>query len=199
MNMVLKYLVNGSLNPGKSCLDIHRHLITLFAFIVSMNAKNVLELGVRQGCSTLPMLLGVEATGGFLTSVDLEAHKFKCPKEFNNYWRFVKSDSLKYLSSLDKNVIFDIVLIDDWHSYMHVKKELELVEKHVTKSSIILVHDLMARTEPDYNTKCEGKLFNKEQWEGGGPCRAVFELDPKKWEFATIPICNGLTLLRKKL
>jgi predicted O-methyltransferase YrrM len=183
---------------------MHRHLITLFAFVVSMRAKNVLELGVRRGCSTLPLLLGVKETGGFLTSVDLNDHKFNCPKEFNSYWKFIKSDSLKYLSSMDNQIIFDVVFIDDWHACAHVKEELELIEKHVLPSSIILLHDLMAKNiEPKYtnynNIKSQSKYLPRKEWGEGGPYKAVSELDPEKWEFATIPVCNGLTLLRKKL
>lgn len=192
---MLGYLINEALNPGRRCIDIHRHLITLFAFIVSMNAKNVLELGVRTGCTTLPMLLGVEATDGVLTSVDIENHTFKCPEELSKYWKFIKSDSLKYLSSLSKNIVFDVVLIDDWHACTHVKRELELLEEHVLKSSIVLLHDLMAETNPDYSVNHLYK--NQEQWADGGPYRAVTELDSKKWEFATIPVSNGLTILRK--
>ena len=199
MNADLNYLVNEALNSGGKCLDIHSHLITLHAITVSMKAKKVLELGTRDGCSTLSFLLGVKSTNGILISVDLNDVSFGCPDEFKKFWKFIKSDSIAYLSSLPNDIIFDIVFVDDWHATLHVKKELELLERHVTKSSIILLHDLMTRSAPDYNIKCEGVFFNKEQWEGGGPCKAVFELDSDKWEFATIPICNGLTILRKKI
>ena len=193
-------IVNMSLKPGKTCTDMYRHTVTLFALVVSMQAKNVLELGVRKGGSTLPLLAGVKATGGFLTSVDVKDHSFKCPIRFAEHWQFVKSDSLKYLASVPDSVIYDVVYIDDWHAYAHVKRELELLESHVTKSSIILLHDLMARTEPEYNyDSIEGqeRYLPKEEWFDGGPYKAVLELDAAKWEFATVPVCNGLALLRK--
>jgi len=197
---MLDLIVNMSLKPGKTCTDMYRHTVTLFALVVSMQAKNVLELGVRKGGSTLPLLAGVKATGGFLTSVDVQDHAFKCPEELVDYWQFIKSDSLKYLSSVPDGVIYDVVYIDDWHAYAHVKRELELLESHVTKSSIILLHDLMARTEPEYNyDSIEGqeRYLPREEWFDGGPYKAVLELDAAKWEFATVPVCNGLALLRK--
>jgi len=33
---------------------------------------------------------------------------------------------------------------------------------------------------------------------GGGPYKALLELDMDKWEYATIPVNHGLTILRKK-
>ena len=193
-------LVDISLSPGKTCTDMHRHTVTLFALVVSMQAKKVLELGVRKGGSTLPLLAGVKATGGFLTSVDVKDHAFKCPEELAECWEFIKSDSLKYLASVPDGVIYDVVYIDDWHAYAHVKRELELLESHITKSSIILMHDLMARTEPEYNygnIKGQERYLPEGEWFDGGPYKAVSELDATKWEFATVPVCNGLTLLRK--
>jgi hypothetical protein len=32
---------------------------------------------------------------------------------------------------------------------------------------------------------------------GGGPGRVIQELDRTKWEFSTIPRCDGLTILRR--
>ena len=37
-----------------------------------------------------------------------------------------------------------------------------------------------------------------EQWNNGGPYRAVAELNHQFWEFSTLPWNNGLTILRKK-
>ncbi len=37
-----------------------------------------------------------------------------------------------------------------------------------------------------------------DEWGEGGPYRAVEELDKNKWEWMTIPVNHGLTLLRKK-
>jgi len=36
------------------------------------------------------------------------------------------------------------------------------------------------------------------QWESGGPARAMMELDPLRWEWATLPWWHGLSIIRKK-
>jgi hypothetical protein len=50
-------------------------------------------------------------------------------------------------------------------------------------------------TQPDYHMEID---TTDEQWLEGGPYRAVAELDPAVWEWATIPANHGMTLLRKK-
>ena len=35
------------------------------------------------------------------------------------------------------------------------------------------------------------------EWAGGGPGRALLELDPKEWEWSTVPQCSGMTVLRR--
>ena len=50
---------------------------------------------------------------------------------------------------------------------------------------------------PDYYYP-EGTEITDPEWANGGPYRAVKELDSNKWEYVTIPVNNGLTILRKK-
>ena len=75
--------------------------------------------------------------------------------------------------------------------------ELEILDKKVSPSSILLLHDLMyGESCPFYHcdlTPCAGS-----QWNNGGPYRAVAELNHQFWEFSTLPWNNGLTILRKK-
>lgn len=54
---------------------------------------------------------------------------------------------------------------------------------------------MYGNTCPHYHSDLTDK---KGQWANGGPYRAVAELSPQFWEFATLPYNNGLTLLRKK-
>ena len=91
---------------------------------------------------------------------------------------------------------FDLIYIDDWHSYLHVKKELEYIDNMISPSGLILLHDLMySDAQPHY--RCN-YTSDDPQWAQGGPYRAVAELDTKKWEWATVPVNHGLTILRKK-
>lgn len=187
-------LINTTLY-GKG--DSDAHLMTMFAIALNIHAKNILELGVRDGTTTLPLLMAAKRTGGKVVSVDINDTTFVPPPELAPYWSFVKMDALEYLKQLDKSVVQDLIYVDDWHSYEHVKAELEEIDKCVSPSSVVLLHDLMYG---NYTPRYHSDLTDNAgaQWAHGGPYRAVAELPGQFWEFATIPVCNGLTILRKK-
>ena len=177
--------------------DSDQHVLSVFALAVSIGAKNILELGVRTGNTTLPFLLATKETGGMVHSVDLDMTTFQCPDELKIYWKFMQSDAIAWLENrVAEGGQYDIIYIDDWHSYPHVKRELELIEPMIGPSGLVLLHDLMySNAQPHYRSNPN---TTDAQWEGGGPYRAVAELDPTKWEYVTIPINHGLTILRKK-
>ena len=177
--------------------DSDKHLLTMYSIALSINAKNILELGVRNGDTTLPYLLAAKENNGYLESVDVNDSSFECPIELKNLWSFYKTDAIEFLQDkVLENKKYDLIYIDDWHSYEHVKKELELIDQLIRPGSVVLMHDLMyGNTCPYYHvdlTVCS------PQWANGGPYRAVAELNPNFWEFSTIPSNNGLTILRKK-
>ena len=117
-------------------------------------------------------------------------------KPNNGNYTFVKQDSIKFLEQWPKDKKIDVAFVDDWHSYPHVKRQLELLDELVGPSSIILMHDLMyGNTDPFYHVDLS---HHEGQWASGGPYRAVAELNPQFWEWSTLPWNNGLTILRKK-
>jgi predicted O-methyltransferase YrrM len=174
-----------------------KHQLTFFALAMSIGAKRILELGVRDGNSTVPWILSAMELDGFVDSVDLEPTQWQCPDVAKSYWKFTQSDAIKYLEDCVANgTQYDLIYVDDWHSYAHVKRELELIEHMTTPSGIVLLHDLMYNnSQPDYHMELN---TTDAQWAEGGPYRAVAELDPAVWEWATIPSNHGMTLLRKK-
>ena len=176
--------------------DSDRHLLVLFAAALGSEGKTYLELGVRDGTTTLPLLLAAHLNGGTLLSVDAQDTTFVCPPELARHWRFVKSDALAFLKAWDVSRPLDFVFVDDWHAYAHVRQELQYLRDLTGPSSVILLHDLMyAGTEPRYHTD---RAAREGEWAHGGPFRAVAELGPAQWEWATLPWNNGLTLLRRK-
>jgi len=181
---------------GSGTGDSDGHLLTLFSLGVSSKAKTILELGVRGGATTLPLLAAAHKNGGHLYSVDIEAADFEVPESLQSSWTFTKTDSIDYLRNWNPEVKIDFAYLDDWHAYDHVKQELELLDPLVGPSSIILAHDLMyGHTEPFYHSDL---MLKEGQWAEGGPYRAIAELDTNFWEFSTLPWSNGLTILRKK-
>ncbi len=173
--------------------DSDRHLLPIFSIALASKGKVFLELGVRDGTTTLPLLLAAKLNDGIVYSVDVQDTLFVCPPELEANWKFIKSDALEFLKS-DLLSKVDLVFVDDWHTYPHVKQELELLAELTDSTSVILLHDLMYRVAPKYHSNPSLKTG---EWAYGGPYRAVKELS-SKWEWSTLPWNNGLTILRKK-
>jgi predicted O-methyltransferase YrrM len=192
--------VNSILNIIKSSLngngDSSQHEITLFAIAISLKAKNILELGVRDGFTTIPLLNACEYTNGLLTSVDIKENiNLNIIKKQYPKWEYKISDAIEFISKIKDDVLYDLIFIDDWHDGNHLFNEISLLEKHITPSSIILIHDCMCyNTQPNYHIYKD----NNGEFGNGGPFAAIQKLDLNVWEYSTIPVNNGLTILRKK-
>jgi len=183
IDQILKTTVDGD-------WDSDQLSAAIFGIGVTTRGKNFLELGVRHGRSTLPLLTAANILKGHLTSVDIEDPLFVCPDDLKDSWTFVKSDAIQFLKQNTSR--YDLIFIDDWHDGIHVRKEIDLIEPYCDKNTVILLHDLMAKTHPNYNTDVGYGEFGN-----GGPFAAVYGLDSDVWEFSTLPFCNGLTILRK--
>ena len=172
----------------------------IFGIALTTRGKNFLELGVRTGCSTLPLLYAASLLDATVTSVDIERPSFVCPNQLSKNFRFIQSEAISFLTSNREK--YDLIFIDDWHDGIHVRKELDLLEPYCDKSTVILLHDLMyGFKHPEYNMCKSGAECNwghNNEFDNGGPYWAVAGLDSSKWEFATLPFNNGLTILRKK-
>ena len=195
MENYLMELMNRTLktkNDGET--QYFEHVLTFFSISLQMKSKKILELGVRSGGSSYPFLLACKVLGGHLTSVDIASSVWKAPAELAEYQTFVLSDAIEFLTNNTEK--YDLIYVDDWHSYPHVKRELEEIDRVSDENTIILLHDLMGNSEPNYWSPID--YDENGEWGLGGPYRAVEELDKEKWEWMTIPTNHGLTILRKK-
>ena len=170
------------------------HVLTFFSIALQMKTKKILELGVRDGGSSYPFLVACKVLGGHLTSVDIKSNVWIAPEDLAEYQTFIQSDAIEFLTKNTEK--YDLIYVDDWHSYPHVKKELEEIDRISDENTIILLHDLMGNSEPNYWSPID--YDENGEWGLGGPYRAVEELDKEKWEWMTIPTNHGLTILRKK-
>lgn len=176
--------------------DSDKHQMLLYSLVIGSGAKTIIELGVRNGDTTIPLVLGAKETGGMVYSVDINPVSLTLNDDLQKHNIFHQQNAIDFLTEWDKNIDIDFIFIDDWHAYEHVKKELDIIDKLVSPKTIILIHDLMyGDTCPFYH--CDLTLKDG-QWAEGGPYRAVAELDPQFWEFSTLPWGNGMTILRKK-
>lgn len=176
-------------------IETEQHTLTFVALVCSLRAKHILELGVQYGGSTYPLLVGAKIVGGHVTSVDNVYYGYVPPVELIQHWSFVLQDSIKFLRQNTKE--YDLILIDDLHTTEHVYEELKLIERFATKKTVILLHDLMhSGRQPEYNTDvfCEGEFV------GTGPHGALskFLQEHLDFEYSTIPVSHGLTILRRQ-
>lgn len=190
----MKYLTDFCNKALHGNLDSDRHIIAIFSIALASKGVTYVELGVREGHTTEPLYEAAKLNNGHLWSVDINP-----PSEYkpnNGNYTFHQGDSIKFLEDWPKDKKIDVVYVDDWHSYAHVKRQLELLDELVGPTSVILLHDLMyGSTDPFYHSDL---TLKDGQWAEGGPYRAVAELDPQFWEWSTLPWNNGLTILRKK-
>lgn len=125
--------------------DIAGHLITLYSSATSIQAKKVLELGVRYGESTVALCEAVHETGGELISVDInpcDAAKDAIREHgFSKRWTFIQSDDIQYGLSLEAGIVFDLIFVDTSHEYDHTKKEIEVFEPKLRGGGIMCFHD----------------------------------------------------------
>ena len=166
--MIIDDLINRVLN-GEGNSD--QHVLTIFGIAMSLRPKNILELGIYEGVTSQPLAFAAKLTGAKLTSVDKYIRPQNFQKDLEPYIERVQKDSIEFLKEeVQKGSQYDLVYIDDWHEYSHVKEELELIGEMVTNKSIILLHDLLAFTCPAYHQPLEAPKGT--EWGEGGLSRS---------------------------
>lgn len=157
--------------------DIFEHLPTFVALCEQLDAKNVIELGVRGGVSTVAWLYGLEQTDGHLHSVDISAP----PEIESDRWTFTRGNDVDpdLVSALPASV--DIVFIDTSHTYEQTLQELALYVPKVRSGGVVVLHD----TEVEHPDLTEDYNF---------PVKRAVELftmaNGLSW--TNEPKCNGL-------
>lgn len=192
VNRHLQSIFDLTLGPTH---ETEQHLLTFVALICSLRSKKILELGVRNGGSNLGLLVGASIIGGHVTSVDIQDYGYRPPSDLIDNWSFVVQDALQFLENNTEK--YDLILVDDLHTTEHVYKELKYIEKFADKNTMILMHDLMhSWRHPNYNTD----TYNHGEFAGTGPHGALMKFleEHPDFEYATIPVSHGLTLVRRK-
>ena len=190
--------------------DIYQHLPILWAF--SSQCETVIECGVRTPTSTWALIQGLidnSSKTKKLMSVDVNdcpnVDYVKSVASKNKVdWKFMKCSDL----DLDFKSILkvDMIFIDTWHVYGHLKRELNHFHKHINK--YIVMHDTTVDAIHGETIRCG--LNAKEQSEKSGypiseinkglwPAVEEFLLEHKDWRLkARFNHNNGLTILEKK-
>lgn len=140
--------IENALTPLESRMilptDIHEHLATLHFLTVEFNLKNILELGVRSGESTIAFLQAAKEINGKVTSIDvnpcIEAKDLVQNYNLQNYWTFIQGNDMEI--KWDKPI--DHLFIDTSHEYQHTFNELVKYEPIVRDDGIITMHDIVS-------------------------------------------------------
>jgi predicted O-methyltransferase YrrM len=161
--------------------DIWEHLPTLLSLVHRLRAEHVIELGTRSGVSTTALLYALEATGGRLTSIDIDPAPDIPPSD---HWTFIQGDDLDptVVAGLDEA---DLIFIDTSHEYLQTLRELNVYVNLIRKPGLIVLHD----------TELERPL--------GCPARPRFPVktavtefcDENAYQWSNDPRCFGLGII----
>ena len=190
----------------KSC--IHEHLPTLRFYAEKVDT--VVEMGVRGVVSTWAFLSGLaigrnDSGVRSLIGVDSEDCEYGQPMHLGPAVgidvRFVKGDSAKVTVPPR-----DLLFIDTWHIYGHLKRELSA--HHATTSRYIILHDTTVdaeggealRSKQDVKAMMSLSGYPREEIERGlWPAVLEFLADHPEWEIEKRYVNNnGLTVLARK-
>jgi hypothetical protein len=172
--------------------DINEHLPTLFRY--AEGCKHITEMGTRGVISTWAFLL---AKPKKLVCVDIQ----DCPLEpalweamkNNIELKFIKGDSGSPKLQLEET---DLLFIDTWHCYDHMKKELALHPSKVKK--YIIFHDTTLYADKPETVDYESLIGPNFSQKGIWPAIEEFLNEYPEWVIAErFHNNNGLTILKR--
>lgn len=198
-----------NLRYNEVCLktsDINEHLPTLRKY--AARCRVVAELGVRSCVSSWSFLKGLtyqKECQPKMIGVDLEWHDNikqvqKAAEENGIEYRFIRGDSAKV--DLPK---VDLLFIDTWHVYGHLKREL--AKHHAQVRSYIILHDTTVDAELGESLR-ERMDIERQARESGYPIEEIkrglwpavteFLMEHPEWHLLKrYTHNNGLTILEK--
>jgi predicted O-methyltransferase YrrM len=126
--------------------DINEHLATFVAMACMRDSRSrrIIELGVREGASTIAWLHAAEGLG-HVWSVDVNFPSDASPLRSvdRSSWTFVlgRDDDPHVLAALPAEC--DVVFIDTSHTLEQTERELRLYAPRVVRGGFIFLHDTL--------------------------------------------------------
>ena len=127
--------------------DISFHLPTVALVIREFNLQCIVELGTRDGISTIAFLEAVRHTGGRVLSLDIapciEAQRRVENAGLCGAWTFVQCSDIDF-PDRDIPEEIDLLFIDTSHRYSHTTQELQKFGRKVRRNGWIVLHDYVS-------------------------------------------------------
>jgi len=191
-------------------VDIHEHIPVLYEY--ALKSTSIIECGVRSCVSTWAFIRGLENQPmnpnepklliGIDLDIPIKLEKIrKLATECNVFYRFWCGNDLKYTDNLNVDLIF----IDTWHVYGHLKRELNkfalLAKKwiilHDTEIDGVNGESIRCRCNIEEQAK-ENNYSVEEIQKGLWPAVEEFISQNPNWVIEKhYKNCNGLTILKK--
>ena len=123
--------------------DITDFLPLLHGYACLYRRGNILEIGTRDGHSTMAFLAAADITGGHVWSVDIAdvIHRSDGMHPWKDHprWTFTQADSLD--ASITDPGVIDLLFLDGDHGYKRVLDELRRYVPRMRNGGTVLAHD----------------------------------------------------------
>lgn len=121
--------------------DLGEHRERLHDLAVEVNARQMIELGVRGGVSTVSLVAAAERTGGRVWSCDMAPHTAPYVVAESPLWTFHEGDDVAPEALDSAPAECDLLFIDTSHTGGHTAAELRLYGPRVRDGGVIVMHD----------------------------------------------------------
>ena len=173
---------------GIPIIKFPNDILALQEIIWKVKPDLIIETGIAHGGSIVFSATMLELIGknGLVIGVDIDIRKHNRieieKSKFHNRIKMLEGSSvsnriIKKIKTFIKPNSKVMVFLDSNHTYMHVKREIELYSKLVTKNSYLVVEDTFTEFFPK-------NYFNNRPWDvGNNPLTAIKEFLKKNKNF----------------
>jgi predicted O-methyltransferase YrrM len=126
--------------------DIREYLPLLHALVTLYPAARVLEIGTRDGNSTLALLAAARQVSGHVWSIDNDPSVPGRAEGMGRYadcpeWTFTCGDAISPDVAAAQPPTVEILFIDAGHSYAETLAELRIYQPRVAATGLTVLHD----------------------------------------------------------
>lgn len=143
--------------------DVWSYQPILYYLARSINPKVIVEIGVADGSTTMPLLKAVQETGGTLFSIDPsgceDAHRLVKASGMEGNWQFRQMKSDEFFNGF--NMTIDFAFIDGDHAYPQVVKDVRNCCQRLNKDGVVFVSDYGNYKGDDIHVKPE--VFSQDK------------------------------------